>query len=194
HAMDAANVDLKAFTEDFYYSLTSSHLQPVLDTLKWLRHETDTWFEITNLVIPQANDSEAEIGEMCDWLLQHIGDDVPVHFSAFHPDFRMTDRPRTPHETLLAAYDIARSRGLKYIYVGNVDDQQHQSTYCPQCQELLIERNWYELGDYHLDQNNCGHCGATIAGHFDHTPGDWGRKRLPVKIANYTPPSPTVIP
>ena len=194
HAMDAANVDLKAFTEDFYYSLTSSHLQPVLDTLKWLRHETDTWFEITNLVIPQANDSEAEIGEMCDWLLQHIGDDVPVHFSAFHPDFRMTDRPRTPHETLLAAYDIARSRGLKYVYVGNVDDQQHQSTYCPQCHGLLIERNWYELGSYHLDGNLCAHCGTTITGHFDQNPGDWGRKRLPVKIANYTPPSPTVIP
>ncbi len=193
HAMDAANVDLKAFTEDFYYSLTSSHLQPVLDTLKWLRHETDIWFEITNLIIPQANDSEAEIGEMCDWLLQHIGADVPIHFSAFHPDFRMTDRPRTPHETLLAAYDIARSRGLKYVYVGNVDDPQHQSTYCPACQELLINRNWYELGEYHLDRNKCGHCGATIAGHFDSNPGDWGRKRLPVRIANYTPPEPTVV-
>lgn len=193
HAMDAANVDLKAFTEDFYYSLTSSHLQPVLDTLKWLKHETDVWFEITNLIIPQANDSESELGEMCDWVLDQIGDDVPIHFSAFHPDFRMTDRPRTPHETLLAAQEIAHSRGIKYAYVGNVDDQQHQSTYCPKCQGLLIERNWYELGAYHLNGNLCGHCGTTITGHFDQTPGNWGRKRLPVKIANYTPPPPTVV-
>jgi len=187
-AMDAANVDLKSFTEDFYYSLTSSHLQPVLDTLKWLKHETDVWFEITNLIIPQANDSANELEEMCDWILDHIGDDVPIHFSAFHPDFRMTDRPRTPHETLLAAQEIARTRGIKYVYVGNVDDQQHQSTYCPKCQELLIERNWYELGAYHLNKNLCGHCGATISGHFDSAPGNWGRKRLPVKIANYTSP------
>ncbi|MFP6573854.1 MAG: AmmeMemoRadiSam system radical SAM enzyme [Pirellulaceae bacterium] len=194
NAMDATNVDLKSFTEDFYYSLTSSHLQPVLDTLKWLKHETDVWFEITNLIIPQANDSPAELGEMCDWVLEQIGDDVPIHFSAFHPDFRMTDRPRTPHETLLTAQEIARSRGIKYAYVGNVDDQQHQSTYCPQCEGLLIERNWYELGAYQLNGNLCGHCGATITGHFDQTPGDWGRKRLPVKIANYTPPQPTVIP
>ena len=186
NAMDAANVDLKSFTEDFYYSLTSSHLQPVLDTLKWLKHESDVWFEITNLIIPQANDSEAELAEMCDWVLEQIGDDVPIHFSAFHPDFRMTDRPPTPHETLLAAYDIARARGLKYVYVGNVDDQQHQSTYCPQCQGLLIERNWYELGAYHLNENRCAHCNTTINGHFDQKPGDWGRKRQPVRIANYS--------
>ncbi|HEU4766475.1 MAG TPA: AmmeMemoRadiSam system radical SAM enzyme, partial [Pyrinomonadaceae bacterium] len=127
-AMDAANVDLKAFTEEFYHHVTLSHLQPVLDTLVWLKRETNVWFEITNLVIPQENDGDDEFRRMCDWILAKLGDDVPIHFTAFHPDFRMTDRPNTPKETLLSAYDIARRAGIKYVYTGNVDDVQHQST------------------------------------------------------------------
>ena len=187
--MDAANVDLKAFTEEFYHRITYSHLQPVLETLRWLKHDSDVWFEITNLVIPDANDSTDEIRRMCDWILSSVGDEVPVHFTAFHPDFRMTDRPPTPHETLLAAHDLARNQGLKYVYVGNVDDTKRQSTYCPCCGEIVIERNWYELGAYHLNENRCGKCDHSIAGHFETSPGDWGRKRRPVRISEFSDPS-----
>jgi AmmeMemoRadiSam system radical SAM enzyme/AmmeMemoRadiSam system protein B/AmmeMemoRadiSam system protein A len=183
--MDAANVDLKGFTEDFYHKITYSHLQPVLDTLTWLKHETDVWFEITNLVIPRANDSMDEIRQMCDWILEHCGDDVPLHFTAFHPDWRMRDRPNTPHSTLLEAYDVARRAGLKYVYTGNVDDVAHQSTYCPHCRKLLIERNWYDLGAYHLKGDRCAHCGGHIVGRFERRPGNWGRKRVPVEIARF---------
>ena len=149
--MDAANVDLKGFTEEFYQHYTLSHLQPVLDTLVWLKRESDVWFEITNLIIPQANDSMDEIRQMCDWILEHVGDQVPVHFTAFHPDYRLRDRPRTPPETLVAAHEIARRQGIKYAYTGNVDDVKHQSTYCPGCGNVVIERNWYELGVYDLE-------------------------------------------
>jgi len=184
-AMDAANVDLKAFDEQFYRRLTLSHLQPVLDTLRFLRTETDVWFEVTNLVIPQANDSPDEVRAMCDWLVENAGESTPVHFSAFHPDFRMTDRPATDLVTLLAAHEAALKAGLKYVYVGNVNDRTHQSTYCPHCGRLVIERDWYELGAYQLQGDRCDHCGSRVAGHFDELPGDWGRKRLPVRIANF---------
>lgn len=186
--MDAANVDLKGFTEFFYQHYTLSHLQPVLDTLEWLKKESSVWFEVTNLVIPRANDSPDEIRQMCRWILQHLGDDVPVHFTAFHPDFRLLDRPRTPKETLLMAYQIAKEEGLKYIYVGNVDDWKHQSTYCHNCGKLLIARNWYELGEYHLVGNRCEFCNTEIPGRFDHSPGDWGRRRMPVRIADFRVP------
>jgi pyruvate-formate lyase-activating enzyme len=186
-AMDAANVDLKAFTEQFYQHLTLSHLQPVLDTLVWLKRETNVWFEITNLVIPKANDGDDEFSRMCDWILANLGDDVPLHFTAFHPDFRMMDTPATPKETLLAAYDIARRAGLKYVYTGNVDDVKHQSTYCPACSECVIERNWYELSRWNLSGDRCGRCGERVRGHFDARPGDWGRRRLPVDMANFAP-------
>lgn len=186
--MDAANVDLKAFTERFYHKLSYAHLQPVLDTLTWLKRETDVWFEITNLVIPDENDSAEELTNMCDWVLEAVGDEVPLHFSAFHPDFRMRAKPRTPIETLLAAREIALSRGVKYAYVGNVDDVKNQSTYCPHCGGLLIERNWYELGAYHLRGENCGHCDGGIAGRFEETPGTWGRKRQPVRISQFARP------
>lgn len=188
--MDAANVDLKAFTEDFYFKLTYSHLQPVLDTLQWLKHETDVWFEITNLVIPGENDAADEFRRMCDWMLAAVGDEVPLHFSAFHPDFRLRDKRPTPLDTLLAAYEMARQQGIKYVYVGNVDDVQHQSTYCPQCGQLLIERNWYDLGAYGLRGDRCGRCDAKIAGRFETRPGDWGRKRLPVRIAQFAAAAP----
>ena len=194
HAMDAANVDLKAFDEAFYRQITYSQLQPVLDTLTWLKNESDVWFEITNLVIPDANDGEDDLRRMCDWILQHVGDSVPVHFSAFHPDFRMQDRPRTPHATLLKAYEIARQQGLQFVYVGNVNDVEHQSTYCPACQGLLIERNWYQLGTYQLQSDRCAHCNTQIAGHFDEHPGTWGRQRQPVRIAAQTPQSQSSIP
>jgi AmmeMemoRadiSam system radical SAM enzyme/AmmeMemoRadiSam system protein B/AmmeMemoRadiSam system protein A len=188
--MDAANVDLKGFTEDFYQHLTLSHLQPVLDTLKWLKHESDVWFEITNLVIPRANDSADEIREMCEWVAEHLGPDVPVHFTAFHPDFRLKDRERTPPETLIRAYEIARAAGLNYVYVGNVYDVAHQSTYCPHCGQMVIERDWHEIGQYHLEGNRCRHCHGAVTGHFDPSAGSWGRKRLPVRISNYVQPLP----
>ncbi len=189
HEMDAANVDLKAFSETVYAQLTYSHLQPVLDTLHWLKHETDCWFEITNLLIPDENDSRDELRSMCDWILEHVGDEVPLHFSAFHPDFRMRDKRATPLETLLQAYEIARRQGLRYVYVGNVDDVEHQSTYCPHCGKLLIERNWYDLSAYHLRGDRCGHCGGKIAGRFLESPGNWGRQRLPVRISQFAAPS-----
>ena len=186
--MDAANVDLKGFSEDFYRHVTLSHLEPVLDTLRWLKRETDVWFEITNLVIPQANDSLDEIREMCQWILDGLGPDVPLHFTAFHPDFRMTDRGRTPAETLLAAHGIARSLGLNYVYVGNVHAPREQSTFCPRCGALLIERNGYELGTYGLAGDRCQSCQTPIAGRFDAKPGQWGSRRQSVRIADYAPP------
>ncbi len=140
-AMDAANIDLKSFDEDFYFRLTSSHLDPVLDTIRYVCNETEVWVELTNLIIPDANDSQDELRRMCDWVLDNVGAEVPVHFTAFHPDFRMTDRPRTSHETLIGAYDLARAAGLRYVYVGNVNDVHRQSTYCPGCGELLVERD-----------------------------------------------------
>ena len=186
HAMDAANVDLKAFTEDFYHRITYSHLQPVLDTLAWLKHESDVWFEITNLIIPDANDRPDEIRQMSDWILQTVGPDIPIHFSAFHPDFRMTDRGRTPHETLLLAKEIAESTGLNFVYVGNVNDAKSQSTWCPNCRALLIERNWYQLGAYGIKGNRCASCDLLIPGHFDDVPGTWGQKREPIRINSFT--------
>ncbi len=191
--MDAANVDLKGFTEDFYRHITYSHLQPVLDTLAWLKKETDVWFEITNLVIPQANDAMDDIRRMCQWILEHCGDQVPLHFTAFHPDFRMLDRPHTPHETLLRAHEVARREGLKFVYTGNVNDADHQSTYCPHCGTLVIERDWYTLGAYHVRGDRCGSCGGHVPGHFDERPGTWGRKRVPVEIARVAP-GPQVVP
>ena len=183
--IDAANVDLKAFSEEFYHRITYSHIKPVLDTLEWLHRETDVWFEITNLIIPDANDDPAELQQMCDWILQAVGDNVPVHFSAFHPDFRMLDRERTPPETLNRAREIALSAGIRHAYTGNVDDVSRQSTYCPKCQALLIERNWYALGTYGLNGNCCQQCGEQIAGHFSERPGEWGRKRQPVDMRQF---------
>jgi len=192
-AIDAANVDLKAFSEEFYFKLTSGHLEPVLDTLRWLIRETEVWVEITNLIIPDANDSAEELKRMCDWVLEELGPDVPLHFTAFHPDFRLTDRGPTPPETLRTAYTIARQAGLHYVYTGNVSDRQHQSTYCPGCGSLVIERDGYHLGVYTIDGTRCRHCGAEIAGRFEDGPGEWGPRRMPVRIADYArrkPPQP----
>jgi AmmeMemoRadiSam system radical SAM enzyme len=180
--MDASNVDLKGFTESFYQRYTLSHLQPVLDTLRWLKHESEVWFEITNLIIPQANDDPGEWRRMCDWLLHNVGDEVPLHFTAFHPDFRLQDRPPTPHETLIAAREVALEAGLKYVYTGNVVDPARQGTYCPGCGELVIGRDWHALTAYRLKGDRCGRCGHGIAGRFGAAPGRWGRRRLPIAL------------
>ena len=188
--IDAANVDLKAFSEEFYRKITYSHLDPVLDTLRYLKHETDVWFEITNLVIPNANDSDEELQCMCEWIARELGPDVPIHFSAFHPDFRMTDRPNTPHETLLKAHRIAKSHGIHHVYVGNVHDSEHSSTFCTKCHSMLIQRDWYEIQSYsvglaHTGQSTsgrCQKCGEQLAGRFQEHVGTWGRKRLPIDM------------
>lgn len=181
--MDAADVDLKGFTEHFYQHYTLSHLQPVLDTLTWLARESSVWLEITNLVIPEANDAPDDIRRMCVWIRDTLGAEVPLHFTAFHPDFRMRDRPPTPPETLNSAREIALHVGLKYVYTGNVSDVTRQSTYCPGCGKRLIERDWYTLGEYHIRDGCCAFCGTTIAGHFEDAPGHWGARRLPVDPA-----------
>ncbi|HID50243.1 MAG TPA: AmmeMemoRadiSam system radical SAM enzyme [Chromatiales bacterium] len=142
-SMDAANVDLKAFTEKFYYKLTGGHLEPVLDTLRYIKHETDVWLEITNLVIPGYNDSEQEIEEMTQWVVRELGPDVPLHFTAFHPDFKMMDVPPTPFGTLTRAREIAIKNGVRYAYTGNVHDEAGESTYCHSCGQKLIGRDWY---------------------------------------------------
>ncbi len=186
--MDAANVDLKAFTEDFYKHVAIGHLQPVLDTLVYLRHETDVWFEITNLLIPGHNDSDAELDEMTCWIAEHLGPDVPLHFTAFHPDFKMRDVPHTPPATLTRARDIGVRNGLHYVYTGNVHDTAGSSTYCPGCGQLLVERDWYELGEWRVtDDGRCDRCATEIPGRFDGAPGRWGARRVPVQLSAYQP-------
>lgn len=176
--MDAANIDLKGFTEEFYFKLTGGHLEPVLDTLKYVHHETDTWLEITTLLIPGHNDSDDEIDRMTQWIHKELGPDVPLHFTAFHPDYKMLDTPPTPPETLTRARKIAIKNGLHYVYTGNVHDASGGSTYCPKCGGLVIERDWYVLGEWHLDATgHCAHCGEKIAGVFEARPGNWGARR-----------------
>jgi AmmeMemoRadiSam system radical SAM enzyme/AmmeMemoRadiSam system protein B/AmmeMemoRadiSam system protein A len=185
HAMDAANVDLKGFTDEFYERITYSKLQPVLETLKWLKHESNVWFEITNLIIPSLNDSPDELRQMCDWIVESVGPDVPVHFSAFHPDFRMMDKPRTPAETLFRAHEIAGQCGLNYAYVGNIDDASRQTTWCPNCRAKVIERRVYQLTHWGMKDSCCTACGTRIPGHFDDQPGNWGSRRQPIRISDY---------
>lgn len=181
--MDAANVDLKAFTQEFYQKITLSNLEPVLNTLKYLKHETKVWFEITNLVIPQENDSEKEFHEMTQWIMKNLGPDVPLHFTAFHPDYKMLDRAPTPQSTLTKAREIAISKGLRYVYTGNVHDSEGASTYCHNCHKRIIERDWFQIGEYKLiNKNQCAYCHTTCAGFFDEKPGTWGAKRLPVRL------------
>lgn len=181
--MDAANVDLKAFTEDFYHRLCFAELQPVLDTLIYLKRETNVWFEVTTLLIPGENDGDDELQRASDWFAEHLGPDVPWHFSAFHPDFKLMDHPATPPETLARARRIAMSKGLRYVFTGNVRDADGGSTWCPGCGRRIIERDWYVLGDYHLRDGACEFCGARIAGHFENEPGQWGARRLPVRMS-----------
>jgi pyruvate formate lyase activating enzyme len=181
--MDAANVDLKAFTEGFYKKLCFAELQPVLDTLVYLHRETDVWLEVTTLLIPGDNDSDEEIGKLSAWFAANLGDHVPLHFTAFHPDYKLTDRERTPAATLSRARRIAKGAGLKHVYTGNVHDGDGQSTYCAACGKLVIERDWYVLGAYRLDDSGaCASCGARMAGRFDGPPGRWGARRVPISV------------
>jgi len=158
--MDAANIDLKAFTDRFYWKVCGGHLAPVLDTLLYLRQETDVWFELTTLLIPGENDSEAEIDAMTQWIMERLGPDVPLHFTAFHPDWKMTDTPSTPRNTLTRSREIALKNGLRYVYTGNVHDFKGSSTYCHNCAEILIGRDWYELSTWNLARAGArGRCG-----------------------------------
>ncbi len=200
--MDAANVDLKGFTEKFYHDICAGHLQPVLETLEYLKHQTEVWFEITTLLIPGANDSDKELDALTNWVVERLGPDVPIHFTAFHPDFRMLDRPPTPPATLRRAREIAVKNGIRYAYVGNVHDSAGDSTYCHACGELLISRDWYQLTAWNLvagdnavagvsdpghSKGRCPKCGAPCAGVFEPAPGSWGARRLPVRLNDYQP-------
>jgi len=182
--MDAANIDLKAFTERFYKKICGGELAPVLETLEHLRHETDVWLEITTLLIPEENDSPAEIEALSAWILEHLGADVPLHFTAFHPDFKMREKSHTPAATLSRARDIALRNGLRYVYTGNVHDARGGSTYCHHCGHKLIGRDWYELSDWNLDDaGRCRRCATPCAGRFSGRHGDWGRRRVPVRLS-----------
>lgn len=184
--MDAANIDLKAFSEAFYWKLTGAHLQPVLDTLEYLKHETQVWFEVTTLLIPDHNDSSVEIENMASWIMDHLGPDVPLHFTAFHPDWKMRDVPHTPPATLQRARDIALAKGLHYVYTGNLHDARGGSTYCHQCGELLIGRDWYVLGDWNLSADaRCRFCFTPLPGWFEPQPGHWGAQRQAVQLSNF---------
>lgn len=182
--MDAANIDLKAFSEDFYHKITGSHLQAVLETLLYIKQETNVWLELTTLLIPGENDSEKELQEMTLWVVENLGPDVPMHFSAFHPDWKMRNIPRTSTATLLMARNIALVNGVNYAYIGNAHDKTADSTYCHQCGELLIGRDWYQLSEWNLDKNGaCLSCGTKCAGLFDSKPEQWGAKRQTVTMS-----------
>jgi pyruvate formate lyase activating enzyme len=182
--MDAANVDLKAFTERFYHEVSAARLAPVLETLEYIRHETTTWLELTTLLIPGENDSDEEIDRMSRWVVERLGPDVPMHFTAFHPDYRMLDRPPTPPATLARARRIALANGVRYAYTGNTHDPEGQSTWCHACGALLVGRDWHTLSTWGLtDEGSCAACGEQCAGIFDGKPGKWGARRLPVRMA-----------
>ncbi len=179
--LDAANVDLKAFTAEFYRHTCAADLDAVLDSLVYLKQETDVWFELTTLLIPGMNDSDVELGQMTEWVVDHLGPDVPMHFTAFHPDYKLTDRPPTPPATLTRARRIALGNGVRYAYTGNVHDGDGGSTYCHGCGMRVVERDWYRLGEYRLDdRGRCTSCGTKVPGLFDGPAGDWGRRRQPV--------------
>ena len=181
--IDAANVDLKSFDEDFYFHVCGAHRDAVLETLEYLVHDTDVWVEITTLLIPGKNDSDAELDAMTGWVVDRLGTDVPMHFTAFHPDFKMTDLPRTPPATLTRARAIARRNGVRYAYTGNVHDTEGGSTDCVECGSRLVERDWYRIGAYAItDDGHCRSCGAVVPGRFAGPPGSWGARRLPVRM------------
>jgi len=164
--IDAANVDLKAFSENFYFKFTFSHLKPVLETLLWIKKETDVWLEITTLIIPSENDSDEEIKKLSGWIAKNLGEDVPLHFTAFHPDFKLRNKPATPHATLLKAKELAREEGLKFVYLGNVFDPGNQSTFCPNCNKELIRRDWHSVRFNLIRNGKCPNCGTVIPGRF----------------------------
>jgi pyruvate formate lyase activating enzyme len=181
--LDATNVDLKAFTERFYRKLCFAELTPVLDTIAWLARETDVWLEVTTLLIPEENDSDEEIQRLVAWLAKNAGPDVPLHFTAFHPDFKLTDRGRTPTATLRRARALAKAEGLRHVYTGNASDVEGQSSYCAGCGSRVIERDGYQLGAWRLDPaGRCSQCGTVLPGVFEARPGAFGARRLPVAI------------
>ena len=181
--IDAANVDLKAFSEEFYKKICGGKLAPVLETLLYLKNETNVWFELTTLLIPGENDSPEEMNKMTEWIVENLGPDVPLHFSAFHPDWKMRDIEFTPHSTLSRSREIALGNGIRNVYLGNVHDKSASSTYCHECGELLIGRDWYELSEWHLDHSGCCvSCRTACPGFFEKDPGYWGAKRLPVNL------------
>jgi pyruvate formate lyase activating enzyme len=184
--MDAANVDLKAFSERFYHQITNAHLEPVLETLIYLKRETSVWFEITTLLIPGENDSEQELEALTQWVVETLGPDVPLHFTAFHPDFRMMHTPPTPPSTLTMARRIALKNGIRYAYTGNVHDEEGGRTTCHACGTTLIGRDWYVLTEWTLSRDGrCESCGTPCAGVFDGPPGTWGAKRMPVRLKDF---------
>jgi len=185
--MDAANVDLKGFTEEFYKKYTDSSLQPVLDTLLYLKNETKVWLEITTLLIPGLNDSDKELRELTSWIVKNLGPKVPLHFTAFHPAYKIPDIPPTPVLTLRKAREIARASGIRYCYTGNAKDPEGEATFCYSCGKKLISRNWYELTEWNLRETDlCKFCGTVCAGVFEAKPGDWGSKRVPVRLGNFS--------
>jgi pyruvate formate lyase activating enzyme len=187
--MDAANVDLKAFTERFYRKICGGSLGAVLETLEYLKRETGVWFEITNLLIPGENDSEQEVDAMTRWIVDRLGPDVPVHFTAFHPDWKMMDYPPTPASTLKRARRIALANGVRYAYTGNVHDEDGGSTWCHACGGKLIGRDWYVLTEWNLTaEGACAACGTPCAGRFEAAPGAWGARRVPVRLRDFAPP------
>jgi len=180
--IDAANIDLKAFDDEFYRRIAGGRLDTVLDTLRYLRHDTGVWFEITNLVIPGHNDQDDDIRRMSDWIVEELGPDVPLHFSAFHPSYKMRDVPPTPRATLRRARRIAKQAGIHHVYTGNVQDREGDTTYCADCGTALIARDWYEVLSWNLDDGSCRKCGARCAGEFEPSAGSWGARRLLVKM------------
>jgi len=181
--MDAANVDLKAFTDEFYVKLCGAHLNPVLDTLVYLRHETNVWFEITTLLIPGKNDSDEELRALSQWIAKELGPDVPLHFTAFHPDHKMTDIPATPASTLTRARRIAMDAGLNYVYTGNVHDAAGGSTYCRGCRKPLIVRDWHRIEEYRVGADGaCPDCGTVLPGRFEAFGRQFGRRRIPLVV------------
>jgi pyruvate formate lyase activating enzyme len=186
--MDAANVDLKGFTERFYRNICGGDLQTVKETLVYLKHETDVWFEITTLLIPGENDSDQELDQMTRWVAEALGPDVPIHFSAFHPDYKLLDKPPTPPATLSRARRIAMGNGLRYAYTGNVHDREGGTTFCHNCGERLIGRDWYVLKEWNLTpEGTCASCGTPLPGRFEGAPGTWGARRLPVRLRDFAP-------
>lgn len=182
--MDAANVDLKGFTEEFYHKICGGHLQDILDTLIYLKNETTVWFEVTTLLIPGENDSAEEIDAMTKWFKANLGMEVPLHFTAFHPDWKMMDKPPTPPATLTMAREIALKNGLNYVYTGNVHDTLGSSTYCHSCKKCVVKRDWYNILDYALtNDGKCKFCNTQIPGVFDGPHGNWGAKRMPVRLS-----------
>ena len=180
--MDAANIDLKGFNEDFYWRLTGAHLKNILDNIAWVVRNTSTWVEVTTLIIPGYNDDRVQLQAECEWIARELGAEIPLHFTAFHPDHKMLDTPPTPLQTLRTAREIALEAGLKHVYLGNVHDSQADTTYCAGCGKALIRRDWYQLREYNLVAGKCPDCGKALAGHFDSRPGTWGPRSCPVRL------------